>query len=259
MYHQTENQLGNVRPKLNVVFSGSKRWGPRDVSAGLGRGVHLGVSLCRVKAAGRQRKGLQLQRGAQPVLWGALEPGWALRSPLHQGGRGAGIHSPTHRPAFVCGPPDPAGSVTQGRKPLLSAEGSSWLESVAESCAANTPRGQGNSCTGQGLSTTTMHPLCCSENGVTVMLTFTELLEQYKVHLQAMHIWFQQRETTKKYHQKSQSWRTDLRDPFGFAHAKTRRVATWLICTWMSISAIFAITTHPLFSFYSTEAQWKVD
>lgn len=85
-------------------------------------------------------------------------------------------------------PPHPAGSVTRGRKPLLSAEGSSWLESVAKSCAANTPLGQGNSCTGQGLSKTTVHLLCCSENGVTVMQTFTELLEQYKVHLQAMHI-----------------------------------------------------------------------
>lgn len=110
MYHQTENQLGNVRPKFHVVFSGSKRWAPRDVSAGLGRGVHLGVSLCRVKAAGWQRKRLQLQWGAQPILWGALEPGWALRSPLHQGGRAAGMHSPMHRPAFVCGPPTQQGA-----------------------------------------------------------------------------------------------------------------------------------------------------
>lgn len=166
MYHQTENQLGNVRSKLHVVFSGSKRWAPRDVSvglgsggAGLGRGVHLGVLLCRVKAAGQQKKGLQLQQGVQPVLWGALEPGWALRSPLHQGGRAAGMHSPKHRPAFVCGPPTQQGThVTRGRKPLLSAEGNSWLESITESYVANTPHGQGNSCSGQGLSTTTIHP-----------------------------------------------------------------------------------------------------
>lgn len=42
--------------------------------------------------------------------------------PVHQGGQGARNSLPTHRLAFVCGPPDPAGSVTQGGSLLLSAE-----------------------------------------------------------------------------------------------------------------------------------------
>ena len=102
----------------------------------------LGNSRCRVKAKGAGELRYSCSRGLSQSckeLWGSDGPSDLL---CIKGGRRAGVYTPSHRPVFGCELPRPRREQDLGgKKPLASAEGSSWIETWQRAvCCQHTQR-----------------------------------------------------------------------------------------------------------------------